>query len=145
MNPYFKPSRYKKHVNEQQEHTQHTKNNVHTHELHSTQPSSQLDVSTLPQHAQPIIVPISTTPVQPATHRPHRTQRAQNTEPSQTKENGTTSTDTNNQQKKMSCSAQKLQPHSMSPTARSKTTRHSSTDNEHYISSPVFQPGLKNR
>ena len=45
----------------------------------------------------------------------------------------------------MSCSAQKLQPHSMSPNTRSKRTRHSSTDSEHYIKSPVFQPRLKNR
>ena len=57
MNPYFKPSRYKKHVNEPQELTQHTKvYKAITHQLHPTQPSSQLDVSALPQHAQPIIL-----------------------------------------------------------------------------------------
>ena len=129
MSPYFKPSQYKKHVNEPQKHTQHTKNNVNTLQLQPTQPSSHLNVSKLPQQAQPIIVP--TTFAQPATHL---AQPAQNTEPSQTKGNGTTSTDTNNQQIKMPYSAQKSQQHStcMSPTTRSKRTRHSSTDCKHF-------------
>ena len=56
----------------------------------------------------------------PATHRLQRAQPAQKTEPSQTKGLGTTSTETNNQQTITFFSAQKLQPHCMSPTTRSK-------------------------
>ena len=41
--------------------------------------------------------------------------------------------------------AQKSPLHSMSPIIRSKRTRYSSTDSEHYIISSVFQPRLKNR
>ena len=33
----------------------------------------------------------------------------------------------------------------MSPATRSKRSRHSSTDNEHFILSPLFEPRLKNR
>ena len=38
MNPYFKPPRYKKHVNEAP--TQHTNHNARTHQPPSTRPSS---------------------------------------------------------------------------------------------------------
>ena len=49
--------------------------------------------------------------------------------------------------KRYSNSAHKSQLYSMSPATRSKRTRHSSSDNEHYmyIISPVFEPRLKNR
>ena len=61
----------------------------------------------------------------------------------------TASTDTNNQRtpksNQNSNSAQKSPLHSMSPIIRSKRTHHSSTDSQHYIISPVFQPRLKNR
>ena len=61
-----------------------------------------------------------------------------------------TSTKTENQRtpmpKRYCHSAQKSQlDNSMSPATRSKRMRHSSTDYEHYIISPVFEPRLNNR
>ena len=48
INPYFIPQRYKKHVNESQAPTQHTKHSATTHQLQPTQLSSQLDAPTQP-------------------------------------------------------------------------------------------------
>ena len=68
MNPNFKPSRHKKHVNEPRTPTPHAKNIATTHHPQPTRPSSQPDTpaqrSVRP--AQPIL-PI--TPGQPSSHR----------------------------------------------------------------------------
>ena len=124
LNPYFKPQRHKKHVNELRVPTPHTKNNATTCQL--KRPSSQPDAP-----AQPSVQP------------------AQPTELSQTIGKASTSTDTNSQRtpksNQNSNPAQKSLLHSMSPIIRSKRTLYSSTDSEHYIISPVFQPRLKNR
>ena len=145
LNPYFKPQRHKKHVTELRASTPHTKNNATS--CQQTHPSSQPDAPAQPsvQPAQPSL-PIS--PAQPSSHRAQLTQ-PQTTELSQTIGKASTSTDTNSQRTPMSNQnsnpAQKSPLHSMSPIIRSKRTRYSSTDSEHYIISPVFQPRLKNR
>ena len=143
MNPYFKPPRYKKHVNEPQTPTQFTKHNARTHQPPSTRPSSQLDAPTQPP-VHPVQPTTLTTPAQPSTHQAQLVQPDQTTEPYQTTLPTSTKTETQVTQRtpmpKRYChSAQK------SPATRSKRTRHSSTDNEHYIISPVFEPRLKNR
>ena len=138
MNPYFKPPRYKKHVNEAP--TQ------HTNQPPSTRPSSQLDAPTQPP-VQTVQLTTLTTPAQPSTHQAQLAQPDQTTEPYQTTLLPSTKTETQRtpMPKQYSHSAQKSQLYSLSPATRSKRTRHSSTDNEHYIISPVFEPRLKNR
>ena len=144
MKPYFKPPRYKKHVNEAP--TQHTNHNARTHQPPSTRPSSQLDAPTQPP-VHPVQPTTLTTPAQSSTHQAQRAQPDQTTEPYQTTLPTSTKTETQRtpMPKRYSHSAQKSQLYSMSPATRSKRTRHSSTDNEHYIISPVFEPRLKNR
>ena len=148
MNLYFKPPRHKKHVKEPQAPTQHTDHNARTHQPPSTRPSSQLDAPTqLP--VQPVQLTTLTTLAQPSTLQAQLAQSDQTTEPYQTTLPTSTKTETQRtpMPKRYSHSAQKSQLYStcMSPATRSKKTRHSSTDNEHYIISPVFQPRSKNR
>ena len=83
MNPYFKPPRYKKHVNEPQTPTQFTKHNARTHQPPSTRPSSQLDAPTQPP-VKPVQLTTLTTPAQPSTHQAQLVQPDQTTEPYQT-------------------------------------------------------------
>ena len=144
MNPYFKPPRYKKHVNEPQAPTQHTNLNARTHQPPSTRPSSQLDARSTQPPVQPTTL---TTPAQPSTHQAQLAQPDRTTESYQTTLPASTKTETQQtpMPKRYCHSAHKSQLYSTSPATRSKRTRHSSTDNEHYIISPVFEPRLKNR
>ena len=146
MNPYFKSSRYKKHVNEPQAPTQYTKHIATTHQLQPARPSSQLDAPTQPP-VQPVQPTTLTTSAQPSTHQDQLAQQDQTTELYQTTLATSTKTETQltPMPKRYSHSAQESQLYSMSPATRSKRTQHSSTDNEHYIISPVFEPRLKNR
>ena len=125
MNPYFKPPRYKKHVNEPQAPTQHTKRNATTH-----QPSSsQLDAPSQPplQPVQHPTLTTPTTPAQPSTHQAQLAQPDQTTEPYQTTLPTSTKTETQRtpMTKRYCHSAQKSQLYSMSSSTRSKRTRHS--------------------
>ena len=99
-----------------------------------TRPSSQLDATTQPP-VQPVQPTTLTTPAQPATLQAQLAQLDQTTEAYQT--TLPTSTKIENQRTSMpkqNChSAQKSQLYSMSPAKRSKRTRNSSTDNEHYL------------
>ena len=80
-------------------------------------------------------------------HEPIKISLHYQTKPYQTTIPTSTKTETQRtpMPKRYSHSAQKSQLYSMSPAIRSKRTRHSSTDNEHYIITPVFEPRLKNR
>ena len=121
LNPYFKPQRHKKHVNELRVPTPHTKNNATTYQL--TRPSSQLDAPAQPS-VQPAHPSLPISPAQPLSHRAELTQPAQTTELSQTIGKATTSTDTNSQRAPKSDEnsnpAQKSPLHSMSLIIRFK-------------------------
>ena len=93
MNPYFKPPRYKKHVNEPQAPTEHTQHTTTTHQPPSTRPSPELDAPTQPP-VQPVQLTTLTTPAQPTTLQEQLAQPDQTTEAYQTTLPTSTKTET---------------------------------------------------
>ena len=99
MNPYFKPPRHKKYVNEPQAPTQHTNHNERTHQPPSTRPSSQFDAPTQPP-VQPVQLTTLTTPAQPSTYQAQFAQPDQTTELYQTTPPASTKTENKDKNKK---------------------------------------------